>query len=221
MKLIREFTSNISAELISEAEGKPKKWKFRGITLQAEVQNQNKRVYPKEVLREAIADHKKLMDQGRCLGELNHPDTNATSVDYKNVSHKFTDVYEDGDNFITEAEVLGTPSGLIVQNLLEAGVKLGISSRGLGSVKESNGKTIVEKLKLITFGDIVSDPSAPDAFLEGIYEGIEYAYEDGKIVRKEAVEQMDEFNKALKEAAPEDVQKVMSEIIIKTIKSLL
>ena len=225
MKLIKEFTSDVSAEFISEGEGQNKKWKFRGITLQAEVQNQNKRVYPKEVLREAIKEHQKLMDSGRCLGELNHPDTNATSVDYKNVSHKFTRVYEDGNNFITEAEVLDTPAGKIVQSLLEAGVKLGISSRGLGAVKESNGKTIVEKLKLITFGDIVSDPSAPDAFLEGVYEGVEYDIDDnGDLTRKEVKEAVDSEEaqnaKILAEASQEEKNKVTKTVLSDFFKTL-
>lgn len=217
LRLIKEY-SIINAEILQEESGE-KKWKFKGITLQAEKKNQNRRIYPANVLREAVEEHAQLMGEGRCLGELNHPEGNATSIDYKNVSHKFTKVYQDGDNFITEAEVLDTPNGKIVKSLLEAGVKLGISSRGLGSVKEKNGETLVEKLKLITFGDIVGDPSAPDAWVSGIQESFEYIMnEQGVYVRKEIVE--DVAAKILKEAKKKDIQSVSIDLIKAQMKSL-
>lgn len=176
-KLIREFNEDILTEsYLEEGTGK-KSWTISGITLQSELQNKNKRVYPKIVLSEAVNIHiTEQMKNNRALGELNHPTGNnsVSHINLDRVSHKFIEVIEDGNNFICKAKVLDMPCGKIVANLLEADVKLGISSRGLGKIKVDKGVTLVEKLHLVSLGDIVGTPSAPNAYINGILESVEF-----------------------------------------------
>ena len=214
MKIIRELQEEILSEaILDEATGK-KRWTISGITLQSDVQNRNKRTYPKSVLDEAIKLHTdKFMTAGRALGELNHPDQNVSSINLDRVSHKFISVTEDGTDYITKAEVLDTPTGMIVQNLLEGDVKLGISSRGLGNIKQQDNKAIVENFHLISLGDIVSDPSGPNCFINGILESVEFQLnKEGVIEQVEIEETMDEYSKILQNSSKSDISTAINSI---------
>jgi hypothetical protein len=211
LKLIREFCHD--TEILTEGADLTKRYYVRGITLQSEVCNKNKRIYPKKVLKEAITEYVKLNmkpgESSRAMGELNHPKADVESVNLENISHKFVEIQEDGNNWITKALVLNTPKGQIVQTLLSEGVQIGISSRGLGKVKDSNGVKIIESLQLITLGDLVGDPSAPDAFVQGILESREWVYENGLLVEKDLSEQIDGWKKAIQESSKSEVQSVI------------
>ncbi len=222
MKIIRELSTDIITESILDEATNQKKWTISGVTLQSDIQNKNKRTYPKKVLSEAINKHiKDYMKEDRAVGELNHPDSNVSSINLDRVSHKFIEVKEDGSNFITKAEVLDTPCGKIVQNLLEGNVKLGISSRGLGSVKTEKTGTLVENLYLISLGDIVGDPSAPNAFIQGILEGAEYELTESGIIEKKDVKiKLDKYSKLIKEASKEDLNEALKCIFKDYLKSL-
>jgi hypothetical protein len=171
MKLITEHTNDV--EYI--VEGKNKQQYIKGIFMQSDIQNQNGRVYPFSVLKKQVNEfNEKFVKQDRALGELGHP--SGPSVNLDRVSHIITELYEDGKNFIGKAKIIDTPNGKIVKNLLESGVRLGVSSRGLGSVKTNKeGVNEVQDDFVLATVDIVSDPSAPDAFVNGIMEGREFS----------------------------------------------
>ena len=171
MKLITEHTSDV--EYI--VEGKNKQQYIKGIFMQSDIQNQNGRVYPYNVLKKQVKQfNEKFVKQDRALGELGHP--SGPSVNLDRVSHIITELYEDGKDFIGKAKIIDTPNGKIVKNLLESGVRLGVSSRGLGSVKQNKqGVNEVQDDFVLATVDIVSDPSAPDAFVNGIMEGREFS----------------------------------------------
>jgi len=220
-KLIKEFNSEILSEKIKGENNIPK-WTISGITLQSEIKNKNRRIYPKSVLSEAINKHvKEYMESGRALGELNHPDAGMSAINLDRVSHKFISVNEDGNNYITKAEVLDTPCGKIVQNLLEGGVQLGISSRGLGNVKQQEDSVLVENLHLVSLGDIVSDPSAPGAFISGILESTEYELTESGFVQKEVLEEIDKYSKIIKESNQKDINQAVSIIISEFLKKVI
>jgi hypothetical protein len=171
MKLITEHTNDV--EYI--VEGKNKQQYIKGIFMQSDIQNQNGRVYPFSVLKKQVKEfNEKFVKQDRALGELGHP--SGPSVNLDRVSHIITELQEDGKNFIGKAKIIDTPNGKIVKNLLESGVRLGVSSRGLGSVKTNkSGVNEVQDDFVLSTVDIVSDPSAPDAFVNGIMEGKEFS----------------------------------------------
>ena len=171
MKLITEHTSDV--EYI--VEGKNKQQYIKGIFMQSDIQNQNGRVYPFSVLKRQVNEfNEKFVKQDRALGELGHP--SGPSVNLDRVSHIITELYEDGKNFMGKAKIIDTPNGKIVKNLLESGVRLGVSSRGLGSIKTNRaGVNEVQDDFVLSTVDIVSDPSAPDAFVNGIMEGREFS----------------------------------------------
>ena len=171
MKLITEHTNDV--EYI--VEGKNKQQYIKGIFMQSDIQNQNGRIYPYSVLKKQVKEfNEKFVKQDRALGELGHP--SGPSVNLDRVSHVITELYEDGKNFIGKAKIIDTPNGKIVKNLLESGVRLGVSSRGLGSVKTNKeGVNEVQGDFVLSTVDIVSDPSAPDAFVNGIMEGKEFS----------------------------------------------
>lgn len=177
MKLITENIEDIKV-LVEEKEGK-KHLYIEGIFLQSETKNRNGRIYPFAVLnREVERYFEQYVKTGRALGELGHPD--GPSVNLDRVSHKITELYADGNNFIGKARVLDTPMGKIAKSLLEEGVQLGVSSRGMGSLEEREGaKYVRDDFMLSTAADIVADPSAPDAFVNGIMEGKEWVWENG------------------------------------------
>ena len=171
MKLITEHTTEV--EYI--VEGKNKQQYIKGIFLQSDIKNQNGRVYPFNVLKNQVRKfNENFVKKDRALGELGHP--SGPTVNLDRVSHIITELYEDGRNFVGKAKVIDTPNGKIVKNLLESGVRLGVSSRGLGSVKANKqGVNEVQDDFVLSTVDIVSDPSAPDAFVNGIMEGREFS----------------------------------------------
>ena len=182
MKLIREEIEQV--EVIVENRNGKKNLFIEGVFLQGEIKNRNGRMYPMETLsREVGRYNENFVEKGRALGELGHPDGPTVNLD--RVSHKIVSLKEDGNNFIGKAKILSTPMGKIASNLLGEGVKLGVSSRGVGSLNKTNeGYSVVgEDFTLATAADIVADPSAPDAFVDGIMEGKEWVW-DGGIIRE-------------------------------------
>jgi len=179
MKLITESIEDIQI-LEEEANGK-KLLYIEGVFLQADLKNRNGRIYPFNVLeREVGRYNEQYVSAGRALGELGHPDGPTVNLD--RVSHKIVSLKAEGSNFIGKAQILNTPMGGIAKSLLESGVKLGVSSRGMGSIEEKNGANYVrDDFMLATAADIVADPSAPDAFVNGIMEGKEWVWENGII----------------------------------------
>ena len=182
MKLITEEIEQV--EVIVESRNGKKNLYIEGVFLQSEMKNRNGRMYPKQTLmREVNRYNENFVEKGRALGELGHPDGPTVNLD--RVSHKIVSLKEDGNNFIGKAKILSTPMGKIASNLLGEGVKLGVSSRGVGSLNKTNeGYSVVgEDFTLATAADIVADPSAPDAFVDGIMEGKDWIW-DGGILRE-------------------------------------
>jgi len=186
MKLITEEISNV--QIVTEGKGADKKLYIEGVFLQGEIKNRNGRMYPISTLsREVDRYNENFIVKGRALGELGHPDGPTVNLD--RVSHKITSLVREGNNFKGKAQILNTPMGKIASSLLGEGVMLGVSSRGVGSLKTtSEGHKIVgEDFMLATAADIVADPSAPDAFVSGIMEGKEWVWEGG-ILREQLAE---------------------------------
>ena len=186
MKLITEEIEQV--EFIVENRNGKKSLYIEGVFLQGNIKNRNGRMYPMETLRKEVARYtENHIQSGRALGELGHPDGPTVNLD--RVSHKITGLKESGSNFVGKAKILGTPMGKIAANLLDEGVKLGVSSRGVGSLKQTReGYSVVgEDFTLATAADIVADPSAPDAFVSGIMEGKEWVW-DGGILREKFAE---------------------------------
>ena len=193
IKLISEAVEEV--EYITEAkEGGGKNYKIKGIFLQAENKNRNGRVYPMEVLQKEVSRYnKKFINENRAYGELGHPD--GPTVNLERVSHMVTSLAPDGKNFIGEAKIMATPMGEIVKSLMNEGGKLGVSSRGMGSLNQKNGANYVrDDFYLATAADIVADPSAPNAFVEGIMEGKEWVWNNGALVEAELVELRRKFD---------------------------
>jgi len=180
VKLISEAAENV--EFITEEKSGGKSYKIRGIFMQADVKNRNGRVYPLDILRKEVTKYNKnFIQQNRAFGELGHPD--GPTVNLERVSHMITSLTPDGKNFIGEAKIMETPMGKIVKNLMDEGAKLGVSSRGMGSLNQKNGASYVrDDFYLATAADIVADPSAPNAFVEGIMEGKEWVWNNGSLV---------------------------------------
>ena len=186
MKLIREEIETVDF-IVEERNGK-KSMFIEGIFLQGDLKNRNGRMYPMETLRREVQRYtENHVNSGRALGELGHPDGPTVNLD--RVSHKIVSLKENGSNFIGKAKILSTPMGKIAESLINEGVKLGVSSRGIGSLKQTReGVNIVgDDFMLSTAADIVSDPSAPDAFVEGIMEGKDWVW-DGGILREKFAE---------------------------------
>jgi len=182
MKLITEEIEQV--EVIVENRNGKKNLFIEGVFLQGEIKNRNGRMYPMQTLaREVGRYNENFVEKGRALGELGHPDGPTVNLD--RVSHKIVSLKESGNNFIGKAKILSTPMGKIASNLLGEGVKLGVSSRGVGSLNKTNeGYSVVgEDFTLATAADIVADPSAPDAFVDGIMEGKDWVW-DGGILRE-------------------------------------
>ena len=193
MKLIREEIESVEF-LVEQRNGK-KSMYIEGIFLQGNIKNRNGRMYPAEVLRKEVARYNESnIVSGRALGELGHPDGPTVNLD--RVSHKIVSLKENGNNFIGKAKILGTPMGKIASSLIEEGVKLGVSSRGIGSLKPTKeGFNVVgEDFMLATAADIVADPSAPDAFVEGIMEGKDWVWDGGVLREKFATKTYNEIN---------------------------
>lgn len=187
MKLIREEIESV--EFIVENKDGKKSLYIEGVFLQGDIKNRNGRMYPMETLRREVSRYNENHVQaGRALGELGHPDGPTVNLD--RVSHKIVSLKESGSNFIGKAKILSTPMGKIAQSLIGEGVKLGVSSRGIGSLINKEGVNVVgDDFMLATAADIVADPSAPDAFVEGIMEGKEWIW-DGGILREKYAERV-------------------------------
>ncbi|NDH49568.1 MAG: primosomal protein, partial [Proteobacteria bacterium] len=186
MKLITEEVTNV--KIITEGKGDNKKLYIEGVFLQGEIKNRNGRMYPIDTLkREVERYNESFVQKGRALGELGHPDGPTVNLD--RVSHKITSLVQEGNNFKGKAQILNTPMGKIASSLLDEGVMLGVSSRGVGSLTTTNEghKVVGEDFMLATAADIVADPSAPDAFVSGIMEGREWVWEGG-ILREQLAE---------------------------------
>ena len=182
MKLIREEIESV--EFLVENRNGKKSMYIEGVFLQGDIKNRNGRMYPMETLRKEVGRYNENhVQSGRALGELGHPDTPTVNLD--RVSHKIVSLKESGSNFVGKAKILGTPMGKIASSLVEEGVKLGVSSRGIGSLRPTReGVNVVgDDFMLATAADIVADPSAPDAFVEGIMEGKDWVW-DGGILRE-------------------------------------
>ena len=195
MRLIAEELSEVEfiTEELVEGSGN-KSYKIRGVFMQSDVKNRNGRVYPQPILAKEVAKYNKnFIQEKRAFGELGHPD--GPTVNLERVSHMITDLYPDGKNFIGEAKIMSTPMGEIVKNLMDEGAKLGVSSRGMGSLESRGGTNYVkDDFYLATAADIVADPSAPNAFVEGIMEGKEWVWNNGALVEEELVQMQREFD---------------------------
>ena len=193
IKLISEAVEEVEY-ITEEKEGGGKNYKIKGIFLQADIKNRNGRVYPMEVLEKEVSRYnKKFINENRAYGELGHPD--GPTVNLERVSHMVTELYPDGKNFIGEAKIMETPMGKIVKNIMNEGGKLGVSSRGMGSLNQKNGANYVrDDFYLATAADIVADPSAPNAFVEGIMEGKEWVWNNGALIESELVELKRKFD---------------------------
>ena len=183
MRLIAEEITEVNF-IAEEKEGKKSHF-IEGVFLQSEIENKNGRKYPFKTLEREVAKYdESYIRKGRALGELGHPD--GPSINLDKVSHKIESLKAEGNNFIGRAKILDTPMGNIAKNLLDEGVKLGVSSRGMGSLrKEGNCNIVQDDFMLATAADIVADPSAPDAFVDGIMEGKEWVWDNG--ILKESV----------------------------------
>jgi len=187
MRLIAEEITEVN--FLSEEKNGKKSHFIEGVFLQAEISNKNGRKYPFRTLEREVAKYdESYIRKGRALGELGHPD--GPSINLDKVSHKIESLKAEGNNFIGRAKILDTPMGNIAKNLLDEGVRLGVSSRGMGSLrKEGNTNIVQDDFMLATAADIVADPSAPDAFVDGIMEGKEWVWDNG-ILKESAVAQI-------------------------------
>lgn len=186
MKLITELNETVKTKVLVEGKDPtaPKSYFIEGIFLQCNIQNRNGRVYAMETVRPEIDRYiREYVNQRRALGELGHPEGPQINLD--RVSHIITELTADGDNYVGKAKIMDTPHGRIVKSLIDEGVKFGVSSRGMGSLVEKGGVSYVDKdFSLATAADIVTDPSAPDAFVQGIMEGKEWVWEGGLLREK-------------------------------------
>jgi hypothetical protein len=212
MKLITEHINEV--EYITE--GKGKEQYIKGIFMQSDLKNQNGRIYPHAVLKKEVNNfNNKYVAEGRALGELGHPMGPVINLD--RVSHVIKELTEDGKNFIGKAKVMDTPNGKIVKNFISEGVKLGVSSRGMGSVKTNKeGVNEVQKDFVLSTVDIVADPSAPDAFVNGIMEGKEWVWENGVIKERD----IDAMKKTIMKAKMKELEQKKLEVFTKFLQNL-
>ena len=217
MKLISEFNDySVSPVIVEGKEDGKKDYFIEGIFMQSEIKNRNGRIYPKEVIQKEVKRYnKEFVEQDRAFGELGHPEGPTINLD--KVSHMITKLEEDGNNFVGRAKILSTPNGQIVKNLIDDGAKLGVSSRGLGSLEsKGNAQYVKDDFQLATAGDIVADPSAPEAFVEGIMEGVEWVYESGILKARD----IDEMQRELKTARLNDLEETKLKLWKRFVKNL-
>ena len=213
MKLITEHLEKI--EYITEAKKDGGKDVYiEGVFMQAEKENRNNRIYPKDVLSEATAKYvKEQVKTGRAVGELNHPEGPQINLD--KVSHRITSLKFEGNDVVGKALILDTPMGKIVKGLVEGGCKLGVSSRGMGTVEQKEGKTFVKDDFVLATVDIVQDPSAPSAFVEGIMEGVEWIWENGILKPQQIEEYETEIKKVPMGRISEAQERIFSDFLSK------
>ena len=209
LKLISEHIDHSADYLIEQDDTSGKKnYRIKGIFMQADIKNRNGRMYPMEILsKEVNRYNKEYVNEKRAFGELGHPD--GPTVNLERASHMITSLKADGNNFIGEAKILSTPMGEIVKSLMDDDAKLGVSSRGMGSLDQKNGANVVRKdFYLATAADIVADPSAPNAFVEGIMEGREWIWNNGLIQEAEVQQIKDniEENHRTKNASADSLE---------------
>ena len=197
MKLIAEQIQDVQYLKEEDEKGKSN-YKIKGIFLQGNIKNRNGRVYPVEVLEKEVNRYnKEFVDENRAYGELGHPD--GPTVNLERVSHMVTSLKRDGDNFIGEAKIMSTPMGKIVENIMDDGGKLAVSSRGMGSLEQRKGANYVkDDFYLATAADIVADPSAPNAFVEGIMEGKEWIWNNGIILEQDVADIKNEMEQNIR-----------------------
>ena len=208
VKLMSESTLHDVEYITEQNEDGKKNYKIKGVFMQADIKNKNGRVYPMEILQKEVKRYnKEFINEKRAYGELGHPE--GPTVNLERASHMITALYPDGKNFIGEAKVLSTPMGEIVKSLMDEGAKLGVSSRGMGSLEQKNGANYVrDDFYLATAADIVSDPSAPSAFVEGIMEGKEWVWTHGALLEADLVEMKERINTRIrkKQALEENIE---------------
>lgn len=194
MKLIAEYTEN-NLQVITEEKNGKKTYAIEGVFMQAEKKNRNGRVYPRPIMEKAVSKYdNEQVKTGRAVGELNHPDGPTVNLD--KVSHKIESLSWEGNDVMGKATILATPMGEIVKGLLDGGVKLGVSTRGMGSLERSNDAMVVKDDFILNAVDIVQDPSAPSAFVNGVMEGVEWVWNNG-IIEARQIEQIEtEIKKA-------------------------
>jgi|TARA_Y100000004_G_scaffold70634_1_gene79444 hypothetical protein len=211
MRLITENIEDI--QILSEEKDGKKHLYIEGVFLQSEIKNRNGRIYPLSVLEKEVGRYnEEYIKTGRALGELGHPDGPTVNLD--RVSHRITSLKAEGTNFIGKAQILATPMGNIARNLLEEGVKLGVSSRGMGSIdRQESASYVMDDFMLATAADIVADPSAPDAFVNGIMEGKEWVWDNGILKEKEIAEMKSEIDHSSRVALEEATLKAFERFI--------
>ena len=213
MKLITETIEDV--QILTEEKNGKKDYKIKGVFMQADIKNRNGRIYPVETLAKEVRRYtKEFIEKKRAFGELGHPD--GPTVNLERVSHMITSLKPEGKNFIGEAKIMDTPYGKIVKNLNDEGAVLGVSSRGMGSIQQQGGRNLVGKdFYLATAADIVADPSAPDAFVEGIMEGKEWVWDNG-VLKSVTVEQYkSEIEKAKRQELAEKKSKIFADFMSK------
>ena len=202
MKLIKEINETVNY-VVEEKLGKGKDYFIEGVFLQSNIRNKNGRVYSKPIMDKEVKRYtEEYINKNRAYGELGHPDSPSINLD--RVSHMIKSLREDGDNYIGKAKVMDTPYGKIVKSLIDEGANLGVSSRGLGSLKTGRDgvQLVQDDFILATAADIVADPSAPNAFVRGIMENHEWVFVDGKFVEK----QIEEVKNAIKKASSKNLE---------------
>ena len=209
MKLITETIEDI--EVLTEATATGKNYKIRGVFMQADIKNRNGRVYPVQTLAKEVARYnEQFINKKRAFGELGHPD--GPTVNLERVSHMITSLKPEGKNFIGEAKIMDTPYGKIVKNLIDEGAQLGVSSRGMGSIQ---GSTVGKDFYLATAADIVADPSAPDAFVEGIMEGKEWVWDNGVLKSMEVERYKEQVEKTKRAELAETKASIFNDFLTK------
>ena len=203
MKLICEV--NESIEILTEEKDGQKQYFIEGTFLQGDIKNRNGRVYEFKMLKDKVEQYRKdFVAQKRAFGELGHPE--GPTINLERVSHMISELSPDGKNFYGKAKIMDTPYGKIVKNLMDEGAKLGVSSRGVGSLEEKNGANYVkDDFRLSTAADIVADPSAPEAFVRGVMEGREWIFENGLLVQRE----IDEIKETIRKTSSRKLEEQM------------
>ena len=212
MKLIKELVEEV--QFVAEGVGQQKNYFIEGVFLQSNIKNRNDRMYPRDVMKKEVSRYvKEYVDSKRAFGELGHPE--GPSINLDRVSHMIVSLREDGDNYIGKAKIMDTPMGKIAKNLLDEGAKLGVSSRGLGSLKvnEEGINEVQSDFYLATAADIVADPSAPDAFVQGVMENREWMFLEGSWT----YQNMDQTKKLIEQAT----QKQLEDVKLKVFENFL
>jgi hypothetical protein len=215
MKLISEEIQD-AQYLIEDAGNGKKNYKIKGVFLQSDIKNRNGRVYPKQIMMKEVTRYtNEFVNKNRAFGELGHPD--GPTVNLERVSHMITSLKLDGSNYMGEAKIMNTPYGKIVKGLIDEGAQLGVSSRGMGSLEQRNGSNYVKSdFMLATAADIVADPSAPDAFVQGIMESKEWVWNNGRLVERDVAA----WKKEIQSATTKRLEEKKIEIFENFLKNL-